>query len=165
MPIKDMFPYGKTVVTVMKQRGNIDEMHLNINIGAILTEKVKELGIDALSQEERYVYAVQGMDKEVNNGGFELYFYNEAGMLATELPQALEAIGLPANLTIAKEALRRFGTPSSWANDDRRAHLEKIFESGDKDLWESVDAAYYEYPEIIEEKLLDYIEEHIEKFK
>ncbi len=164
MPTSELFPYGETVDVVMEHRGDADDAHLGMNIDAILAKKVEKKGISALTQEERYVYLVQAMNREVNHGGFELFFYSAAGALAPELVLALEALDLPINQAIAGQALSCFGTPSSWGDEDRRRHLDRMTQGG-ANLWQQLDEAFYEFPEMIEEKVLDYIAAHADRFK
>jgi|GEM_PF-4979907 hypothetical protein len=164
MPMSELFPYGKTIAAVMKHRGETDAAHLDKNIDAILTEKVEKKGMAALTQEERNVYLVQAMNREVNSGGFELFFHSAAGAFAPELVTALGVLGLPVNQTIAAQALLRFGMPPSWSDEDRRRHLDEITLCGGN-LWERLDEAYYEFPEMIEEKILDYIAAHEDQFE
>jgi hypothetical protein len=77
------------VAEVMKHYGSADDIALSANLGFVLLDKEERKGLAAFSQAERYVYAVQGMMREVNNGGWSQFFFNSAGELAPLAP-ALE---------------------------------------------------------------------------
>jgi hypothetical protein len=160
-PLENEFEkYGKTIEEVLSHRGEADDMDLDANIGFILLDKEQRKGLASFSQAERYVYAVQGMSREVNNGGFEQYFSNNSGALAFDLVPALKAMGSSENLTIAKQALARFGEPASLSSVDRDAHLSKITRNGEVKLWDDLDSAFYKNPEDIETMVLNYAQKN-----
>ena len=156
--------YGKTVADVMRHRGEADDQALDANIGFILLDKEERRGLASFTAPERHVYAVQGMSREVNNGGFEQFFFNSSGELAFDLVPGLEAIGSRANLSIARRALERFGKPGSLAEEARHAHLEKIIEEHGWETWQDLDDEFYDNPEDLEKMTLDYIARNLAAF-
>jgi hypothetical protein len=46
----------------------------------------------ALSREETYVLAVEGLEREVNNGGYSQFFFNSSNEFAGDIVAALSAI-------------------------------------------------------------------------
>jgi hypothetical protein len=72
---------------------------------AALDRKVERIGLTSLSQEERVILAVEALEREVNNGGYEQFFGNSSGAYADEVESALRAIGCPKQAGIAKRAL------------------------------------------------------------
>ena len=156
--------YGKTVAEVMRHRGAADDQALDANIGFVLLDKEERRGLASFTPQERHVYAVQGMSREVNNGGFEQFFFNSSGELAFDLVPGLEAIGSRENLSIARRALERFGKPASLAEEARHAHLEKIIEERGWEIWQDLDDEFYDNPEDLEKMLLDYIAGNLAAF-
>jgi len=61
--------FGRTVAEVMKHRGKAPAVELDANIGFILLDKEERKGLASFTQAERFVYAIEGMVREVNNGG------------------------------------------------------------------------------------------------
>ena len=55
--------------------------------------KAERLGYDALTPTEKIIFIMVGLEREINNGGFEQWFFNSAGNYALDTPAALEAIG------------------------------------------------------------------------
>ena len=157
--------YGKTVAEVMRHRGEADDQALDANIGFILLDKEERKGLASFSPAERHVYAVQGMSREVNNGGFEQFFFNSSGELAFDLVPALEAMGSRDNLLIARRAVERFGRPRSLAEEHRHPHLDKLVEqSGEEGVWQDLDDEFYDNPEDLEKMTLDYIARNLPAF-
>ncbi len=155
--------FGKTVAEVMAHRGDADDAELDANIGFILLDKEERRGLASFSPPERHVYAVEGMSREVNNGGFGQFFLNSSGELAYDLVPALEAMGSRRTLPIARQALERFGRPASLDEAVRHAHLEKL--CSDSDPWSDLDEEFYENPEDIEKLILDYIARNLAAFR
>lgn len=157
--------FGKTVAEVMAHRGKADDIALDANIGFILLDKEERKGLAAFTPPERHVYAVQGMSREVNNGGFEQFFFNSSGELAYDLVPGLEALGSRDNLLIARRAVERFGRPGSLAEETRHAHLEKLIENaGEEGVWHDLEDEFYENPEDLEKIILDYIAGNLAAF-
>src|SRR5574337_1262518 len=145
-----LMTFGRTVRDVIGHRNKAEDIDLDANVHAILSQKLQREGLTAFSNAERFVYSVQQMSSQVNNGGFYQFFSEHSGALAFDLVPALKAMGFVENLAIAKEAIKRFGKPPSLDDDDRWKHLSKITEDGEKGVWEDLDSRFYENPEDIE---------------
>lgn len=111
----------------------------------------------SLNIAERYVALILDLEGQVNNGGFDQYYFNSYGDNAAEAVMALRAIG--AN-SVAKMLVESFSVfPSSKPSPDRwvrQAQLEKIGESGDEKL-SNLDDQFYEYPDNLNALLSAYI--------
>jgi hypothetical protein len=59
----------------------------------------------ALSKEETYVLAVEGLEREVNNGGYSQFFLNSSNQYAGDIVAALRAIGCPKTADISAQAV------------------------------------------------------------
>lgn len=112
-----------------------------------------------LSDEERVVVAVEALEREVNNGGFDQFFENGSNAYASFIVGALERIGCPATAAITRDALTALElgeAPTTEAIDEameadspvRTARLEKC------------DEAYYAAREPIAGRLLEFIKAH-----
>lgn len=67
---------------------------------------------DAISIEETYVLAIEGLEREVNNGGYRQFFTNSSGEFAAVIETALRAIDCPKTADITREAIIALGAPS-----------------------------------------------------
>ena len=84
------------------------------------------------------------LEAEINNGGFDQFFFNSAGDNTKETIEALVAVGANHTAAIVRKAAARFpgGMPSPDRNT-RQEQLERI--SPDNDAFEEQDDAFYEY--------------------
>lgn len=97
-----------------------------------------------LSEPERHILAIEAMEREVNNGGWEQFFGNTENEFDESLPQALDAIGCPNTAQLSREAIdaSRYG-----------ADLEDF------------DVRYYALSESIVDRLFEYISANADAIK
>lgn len=100
-------------------------------------QAIQEKPESELSEPERYVLAIEAMEREVNNGGWEQFFDNTENEFNNLLPNALDAIGCPNTAQLARAAID--ANHSGTDLDD-------------------LDDKYYALSESIEDKLFEYIE-------
>ena len=89
---------------------------------------------------------VEDLEAEVNSGGFDQSFFNEAGNRVVETIEALEAIGAHKTADIVRRACARFPggmPPAAWFA--RQEILEVV--SPDSDAFEQQDQDFYAYEE------------------
>ena len=87
---------------------------------------------------------VDDLETEVNNGGFDQFFFNSAGDFTEETIQALIKIGAIHTAAIVKKAASLFpgGMPPTDRNS-RQALLEKV--SPDSDAFDAFDDEFFAY--------------------
>jgi hypothetical protein len=156
--------FGRTVAEVMMHRGKATPQELDANIGFILLDKEERKGLASFSRAERYVYAIEGMVREVNNGGWSQFFSNSSGALAPDLVPALEAIGSKENLSIARRALKIFGQPASLSDADRLQQIIRLTKDGEENPWDALEGEFYENPEDLEAMMLEFIANNAAEF-
>ena len=71
---------------------------------ALMTKAVCD-GVASLTAEERVVLAVEAVEREVNNGGFEQLFTDASKALAPYFVESLEAIGAGEAETLTRQAI------------------------------------------------------------
>ena len=87
-----------------------DEEKLVFALGLYVAEKCRygdEMSV--LSKPERVLYVVQGLEMEVNNGGFAQFFFNSSGDFANEVVSACLKIGATQTAEICRKAVSVFG--------------------------------------------------------
>ena len=60
---------------------------------------------DSISTEESYVLAVEGLEREVNNGGYSQFFGDWSGRVSRVIEAALRAIDCPKTADITRDAI------------------------------------------------------------
>src|SRR6202035_5656818 len=69
-------------------------------------------GVLAINDEERVVLAVEALEREVNNGGYSLFFENSTREFAPIIVQALVRIGCPRTAEITQRAIDALHLPT-----------------------------------------------------
>src|SRR5262245_22753250 len=60
---------------------------------------------ESISTEASYVLAVEGLEREVNNGGYRQFFGNSSGEFTPVIEAALRAINCPKTADITRDAI------------------------------------------------------------
>jgi hypothetical protein len=98
------------------------------------------------------------LEGEVNNGGFDQFFFNSAGDRAADSIEALEAIGAHKTADIVRRACARF--PGGMPPADRFARQEVLeIVSPDSEAFEDEDQAFLAY----EEDLASLVASHVDR--
>lgn len=70
-----------------------------------LIQKAARIGASNLTPEERVILAVEALEREVNNGGYDQFFVNSSREHAGIVVEALRRIGCPKTAEITQKAL------------------------------------------------------------
>ncbi len=141
-----------------------DETKIIIALSEYISAKVKKLGYQNLTDADKTFNYVYWLETEVNNGGFNQYFFNSAGDYAQDTVKALQDIGANYTAELLQQAISIFSekTPSP-DRYKRQEQLEKIGEEGEIFLSE-LDQKFYVYTDPIGALLVDYVKKYKEKF-
>lgn len=120
--------------------------------------------MEVLSPEERVFCAVTDLYSQVTSMGFEHYYYDEAGKLAMEAPNAFRTIGANERAEVADKALAVIGKELP-ADDKERANFirHELSDEQRKALTEC-DEAFKAIDDDINRLLFVYIREYHYKF-
>lgn len=117
-----------------------------------LDQKADRIGEENLSSEERIVLAVEALEREVNNGGYNLFFTNSSREYAPLIVDALHRINCPKTADITKRAAEiRQLTPLTDSRGQGIANSER-----DRALSEC-NGQYFKTAENIAERLFEFI--------
>ena len=89
---------------------------------------------------------VEIVEGEVNNGGFDQFFYNSSGNNTAETIQALETIGAPKTADIIRRAAMRFKDGIPPKDRAERFQLMKL-QFPESTEFDDLDAEFWAYPE------------------
>lgn len=112
-----------------------------------------------LSREERIILAVESLEREINNGGYDQVFLNSSREYAADVEAALRSIGCPQQAEIAKRAIATLNitgaiTPSS---------IEKAQAAGGEELTgalNELDTEYFSCDEPIADRLFAFVKQN-----
>ena len=119
-------------------------------------EKYFKNGKGSLDEDIREIVAVWLLDSEVNNGGFDQFYWNPAGEFALDAVEGLESIGAYQKASILDAANSEFpgGMPSE-NRIKRQEELDVIVNSESSKLG-SLDIEYFKCKEDIVDLLASY---------
>ena len=120
---------------------------------------------EKLSDEEKTIVYIEELEREINNGGFNQFFYNSSGGYTEQIIDALRKIGSTKFLKIVENASAQF--PNSLVPKDdteRQKLLEKIGSQANA-VWNELDSEFFQYEEDIYSLMRNYIDKNVEKFR
>jgi Domain of unknown function (DUF4375) len=144
---------GQTVEQLLSLEG---EYRIDSLVGAFeeaLLKKGLRDGDLAINDEERVVLAVEALEREVNNGGYSLFFENSTREFAPIIVQALVRIGCPRTAEITQRAIEALHLPTLSVDAiEATVADEKMYEDLDE-----CDRSYFKGPEDIAGQLFAFI--------
>lgn len=120
--------------------------------------------LDGLTQPQRNFFFNQNLEREINNGGFNQYFYNSSGDYAHETLTSLQAIGANKTADILRQAIDQF--PNSIVPKDRQERQNVLgqIEAKANEEWEHLDQKFYAYEDDLNELNLQYVKQNRASF-
>lgn len=120
--------------------------------------------LENLNEQQKNFYLVQNIEREINNGGFNQYFFNSSGNFSHDTIRSLQAIGALKTANILQHAIDQF--PNSTVpkkQSERRGVIEKIEEIADE-VWGKLDRKFLQYEDNLSELIIQYIKENQHSF-
>jgi len=127
-----------------------------------LDQKSERIGKDNLSQEELVVLANEALEREVNNGGYDQFFFNSSNEYASIIVEALNHIGCPEAASLTQRAINSLGIAGAVTVDAIDHAMEEENEAREEILNEC-DDRYYETAGDLAGLLLNFIKQHRNK--
>src|SRR6266700_8058284 len=120
-----------------------------------IMQKAGREGMQSLTDEEHIALAVEALEREVNNGGYDQFFVNSSREFASTIVGALLRIGCKKTATITQKALKALGTPDLTAEA-----IDAVMAGDDEQRLAKLnrcDDSYYKSAEPIAERLFAFI--------
>lgn len=120
--------------------------------------------MDKLTEEQKLFYYNQCLEREINNGGFNQYFFNSSGDFAHKTVQSLKTIGAKKTADILQNAIDQF--PNSNVPEDRTERqviLEQIQETAGQ-VWEELDQMFFSYEDDLNTLNIEFVRKNKDKF-
>jgi uncharacterized protein DUF4375 len=102
------------------------------------------------------VSLIEAFDAEVNNGGFDQFFFNSLSDNTAEIIQALETVGAIKTAAILRRAAAKF--PGEMPPKDWSSRQDLLVEqvSPEADAFQELDKEFYSAPEDLSDLLQTY---------
>jgi hypothetical protein len=113
----------------------------------------------------RMLYTTWVLEAEVNNGGFNQYFWNQSGELAPDALASLRLVGAEAHASLLERAIAMHEREASTLRQFKeRGTLEAFSESYDHTELNSLDDEFFKLNESLSALRLAYIRAHAAEF-
>ncbi|MFH0980306.1 MAG: DUF4375 domain-containing protein [Planctomycetota bacterium] len=146
---------GQTVEQLLALEGTHRIDSLVLAFEEALDQKAARAGAQSLTDEEHIVLAVEALEREVNNGGYDQFLVNSSREFAPVIVGALQCIGCARTADITQKALQALHL--SVVTVDA---IEELICTDDPDRSEILadcDREYFESSEDIEGQLFEFI--------
>ncbi|MCL2061640.1 MAG: DMP19 family protein [Firmicutes bacterium] len=121
--------------------------------------KEYEADLESFTLAQRYVFAIEWYNAEVNNGGHSQFYTNSTGIVWEDAMNGFKAIGADKHYELIKESAKRMGGNPSKTRNER----EEEYEKHDPDF-EDLDNKFYELENELEDAIKKYVRSNRELF-
>lgn len=133
--------------------------------GSLPNDPQQELAsVLSLPKPQQAVYMIWWLEAEVNNGGFNQYYYNSSGQFAKYIPEALKLIGANQFATLTQAANSVYEREKEHITKDQDGTTEGFSKSYDNNPLEKFDEQYYALKEPLMELQIAFIRKNKEAF-
>jgi Domain of unknown function (DUF4375) len=153
---KTYAPLGTTTDQILSHENDDKKEHVYFALLWRIGQKLDKRGWDRLSDTERRLVAVQAMEGEVLNGGFDQYFFNSMGGDAEVALAGLKEMGATQAAPLLERAMAVFPGGKPPTDRQERWKVMDQIESSSKPVWNKCDDAFYKRSEDLGELSLAY---------
>jgi hypothetical protein len=100
---------GQSADQLLSLEGKYRTDSLVLAFEQAISQKAEREGMQSLTEEERIVLAVEALEREVNNGGYDQFFANSSRQFAPTIVGSLQRIDCKKTATITKMAIKALG--------------------------------------------------------
>jgi hypothetical protein len=118
-----------------------------------------------LSEPQKNLLFVGNAEREVNNGGFNQFYWNSSGDFAHETQNAIKTIGANRMADIVTKANSVWPDETVPKDRTRRQEIQEKIEEQANPIWEECDQEFYRYPDDIADLLIKYVKKHRTDFE
>ena len=147
---------GKTTDEILSHENPTNSFSI---LGALhwrIGEKAKARGENSLTDTERRLLAAYWLEAEVNNGGFDQYFFNSAGNNAETALFGLKEIGATSAAALLEQAVAVFPGGKPPTDRFKRQEVMQQIAAQSKLVWDKCNSEFYKRKERINDLSLAY---------
>lgn len=155
----------KADMNPVNKKPDIDELINSDNINDSIIELDNYISalcdygdsIERLNEPQKNFFYNQTLEREINNGGFNQFYFNSSGDFAHEIIVSLKAIGANKTAMIVENANDQF--PDKIVPKDRATRQEILLQIENKadEIWEELDQKFFAYEDDLNSLNMDYI--------
>jgi len=120
--------------------------------------------MEKLTEQQKQFYYNQCLEREINNGGLNQYFFNSSGNFAHLTVLSLRAINANTTADILQKAIDQFPKKEvSQYRTERQVILEQIEEVANP-IWEQLDQKFFVYEDDLNLLNIEFVRQNKDKF-
>lgn len=155
--------YERIPMSVQEVLAYEDDNNFAIAVDNLLFAREDAVGYTGLAPAERVIFCLTGLERELNNGGFEQFYGNSAGDHAADTPAALRAMGAIQVATLVEQANALFLEGPSPERDTRLGQID-AFPEARVDTLDRLTERFLTYPEPLASLARAYVTAHQSEF-
>jgi hypothetical protein len=112
------------------------------------------------------IYMISRLEAEVNNGGYNQFYFNSSGQFAAALPEALKLVGATKFADLTERANSTFVKEKSKITEDQDGTVEGFSKSYENNPLNKFDEEFYKLNEVenLQKIQVDYIRKNKKEF-
>ena len=120
--------------------------------------------LEKLTEQQKIFYYNQNLEREINNGGFNQYFFNSSGDFAHETIKSLKLIKADKTAEILEKAIEQF--PEKLVSKDRniRQHILEQMTEIENEIFEELDQKFFKYEDDLNALNIEFVKQNKNKF-
>ena len=137
---------SKSIVEILTNQYD-DDLELWFDLSEAVNSKELQYGYQALNEDERLIFLVDGFEREINNGGLLQLFSNSIGARSDELLEALKELELDKTYDLLSQAM---GVFEPKAEHSKNIEIESNLSKGQRIKLEEIEKVYFDdYQDLI----------------
>lgn len=113
--------------------------------------------VNLLNNSQKVLWIIENLEREINNGGFNQFYWNSSGNYANETIDALILIEAYKTAEIVKKANSEFKNGSVPKDRAERQNELELIEENAEENWNNLDSEFYEYNDDLTELLITFV--------
>ena len=138
-----------------------DETDSFLQMTDVVFDREAEFGFDALKEIEQTIFCIDGLLREVENGGFVQFFYRESGAYAIDTLAALERIKAKESAHILNILIDLFPNRLIPADEEERDALMETIEEEHADVLTQLEDEFHDVGENLVGLTLSYVQRNL----
>ncbi|MBI9076238.1 MAG: DUF4375 domain-containing protein [Desulfatibacillum sp.] len=147
---------GQTTDELIALEGRYRKDSIVLAFESVLDQRADKFGPQSLSQEELVILAIEALEREVNNGGYEQFFINSSYEYSPTIVDALNRIGCSDAAAITQDAIDSLGIRGA-ITIEKVEQIMKEEDEGREEKLGACDDRYFDTIGDLSEPLFEFI--------
>lgn len=129
-----------------------------------VSRRIGQVGYDNLNEVEKCYFSVWWLIAEVDNGGFDQFFFNSTGGYIPEVLAGLRMLGANDSARLLERAVALLPSATLPRDDKERRSILKGLSDDAQKQFDQLDGEFYEYPDNLRDKLESFAQANRDQF-